>query len=300
LKNERTVNFKEINYKAIHELYGWLFCLSWIGPKQIAMNKGVYIILFFCMLKLQVSAQQTGRVYTASEAMDGEGAEVLRLFPSKSFKHADPFILLDDFNVNPPAGFPAHTHKGFEAITYMIEGGFVHKDNIGNNDTIVAGQAQLFTAGKGLIHSEMPATPGTNKGLQLWLNIPVASKQAEPIYQSVEFLPVQSNDDSTQIVRTIAGPGSELRLSCGCNLTYLHVQLRNNSMDFAPATGYTSFVYVMHGDIKINNTAMVAGEFYFLESGMKHTLTGGADAHFVYLSAMPLNQPIKQRGPYVY
>lgn len=263
------------------------------------LNRVVYSILLFCLLSLQLAAQQTGRVYTATEAMDGEGAEVLRLFPSKSFKHADPFILLDDFTVSPPAGFPTHEHKGFEAITYMIAGGFVHKDNIGNSDTIVAGQAQRFTAGNGLKHSEMPGSVGTNKGLQLWLNIPTATKQAAPSYQLVDSLPFQSIDD-TRIVRTIVGQGSSLKVNCGCNLTYLDIELKKDSISFSPIAGYTSFVYVIQGGIKTNNTTIIAGEFYFLESGHMHTIIGGADARFVYLSAMPLNQPIKQRGPYVY
>ena len=251
------------------------------------------------MLSMQISAQQMGHVYSATEVMDGEGADVLRLFPSKSFKHADPFILLDDFSVSPPAGFPTHEHKGFEAITYMIAGGFVHKDNMGNSDTIVAGQAQRFTAGKGFKHSEMPGSVGTNKGLQLWLNIPISAKQAGPTYQLVDSLPFQSIED-TRIVRTIVGQSSSLRVNCGCNLTYLDIELKYDSINFSPIAGYTSFVYVIQGGIITNNTAIIAGEFYFLESGHTHTFIGGADARFVYLSAKPLNQPIKQRGPYVY
>ena len=102
------------------------------------------------------------------------------------------------------------------------------------------------------------------------------------------------------MVRTIVGQGSSLRVNCGCNLSYLDVQLKNNFINFSPAAGYTSFVYVIQGEIKINNTAIVVGEFYFLESGATHTIIGGTNVRFVYLSAMPLNQPIKQRGPYVY
>ncbi|WP_018344411.1 pirin family protein [Cytophaga aurantiaca] len=260
----------------------------------------VYTLLMSFVLSTSVLAQQTGRVYTATEAMDGEGAEVLRLFPGTSFKHADPFILLDDFNVSPPAGFPAHQHKGFEAITYMIAGGFVHKDNIGNNDTIIAGQAQRFTAGKGLVHSEMPGTTNANKGLQLWLNIPTAVKQTQATYQLIDILPIQSTQDSTRIVRTIAGKGSSLTVNCGCDLSYLDVQLKSDSIIFSPIAGYTSFVYVIEGFIQIKNAGMIAGQFYFLESGITYTIIGGTNARFVYLSAKPLNQPIKQRGPYVY
>lgn len=267
--------------------------------KGFMKHKVIYIVLMSCLLSLHASAQQTGRVYTTSEAMDGDGTGVLRLFPSKSFKHADPFILLDDFSVSPPAGFPSHENKGFEAITYMIAGGFVHKDNLDNNDTIVEGQLQRFTAGRGLIHSEMPGTIAMNKGLQLWLNIPTATKQTEPTYQSVAFLSTESID-STRIVRTIVGEGSPLKVNCGCNLSYLDVQLKNDSISFSPISGYTSFIYVIEGAIQIENKKMIVREFYFLEADITHTIIGNGNALFVYLSAKPFNQPIKQRGPYVY
>ncbi len=250
------------------------------------------------MLSTSVNAQQLGHIYTATEALDGEGAEVVRLFPGKSVKHADPFILLDDFNVSPPVGFPTHKHIGFEAITYMIEGSFVHKDNIGNNDTIHAGQAQRFTAGSGLLHSEMPGGVGINKGLQLWLNIPPDAKRAAPTYQLVKALPVQSTDSSVA-VRAIAGKGSEIHVNCGCDLSYLDVQLKNNAFSFSPVSGYTSFVYVINGVIQIDGKMVYEKQFYFLESGIT-TKAVGEDARFVYLSAKPLNQRIKQRGPYVY
>lgn len=250
-------------------------------------------------MSLNVSAQQIGRVYKATEAMDGDGAVVFRLFPSKSFKHADPFILLDDFNVAPPAGFPSHQHKGFEAITYMIAGGFIHKDNIGNNDTILEGQAQRFTAARGLMHSEMPGTVGENKGLQLWLNIPYEAKKVEPTYQLVNVLPFQQKD-STRVIRVIVGEDSPLNVNCGCDLSYLDIQLKNTTLEIYPTAGYTSLIYVLQGDIKIDTAGLVAGDFYFLESGIIHDIVGGEDNRFIYLSAKPLNQPIKQRGPYVY
>ncbi|SFX20771.1 pirin family protein [Cytophaga hutchinsonii] len=261
--------------------------------------RSVYIIMLLMTVSSAVAAQQPGRVYPAIPAMDGEGAEVLRLFPGKFVKHADPFILLDDFTVSPPVGFPTHKHIGFEAITYMIEGSFVHKDNIGNNDTVYAGQAQRFTAGSGLLHSEMPGASAVNRGLQLWVNIPAAAKAAEPTYQLVETLPVESAD-STRIVRTIAGKGSVLQVHCGCDLSYLDIQLKKNTIVLTPESGYTSFVYVLDGMVQIHEHVVYAGNFYFLESGVPNTIIGDGVPRFVYLSAKPLNQKIKQRGPYVY
>lgn len=264
------------------------------------MNKVVYIILVFGMMCLQASAQQAGHVYTAAEVMDGEGAEVLRLFPSKSFKHSDPFILLDDFSVQPPAGFPAHEHKGFEAITYMMEGGFVHKDNLGHVDTIFAGGVQYFFAGRGLVHSEMPGTSAMNKGLQLWLNIPASNKNNAPLYRNIDSVPVTSYKDNAVIIRTVVGGDSSMTVNCGCDLSYLDISLKKDSVSLSPSAGYTTFIYVTAGELTIHNNKLVKGQFYFLESGMQQSIASTAESRFVYLSAKPLNQSIKQRGPYVY
>jgi redox-sensitive bicupin YhaK (pirin superfamily) len=257
----------------------------------------IIVLLFGSMV--HAFAQKSNTTYTADEVSEGTGAEVRRLFPASSFKHFDPFILLDDFSVQPPAGFPAHQHKGFEAITYMVEGGFIHKDNIGNNDTIFAGDAQRFTAGKGLIHSEMPGTKAINRGLQLWLNIPLSTKQLAPSYQLIDSDSIKIDIKKNSTVRTIAGPGSSLHTNCGCDLTYLDISLKNDSLFFSPSTEYSTFIYVLSGLVKINNTAIQEGQFYILENTYKNKIESSADARFVYLSAKPLNQPIKQRGPFV-
>lgn len=268
-------------------------------PQRTFMKPFLPVTILLLAIHFQCMAQQVGIVYTAYAAEDGDGAELLRLFPSAAFKHADPFILLDDFNVQPPVGFPPHEHKGFEAITYMLEGGFVHKDNLGNNDTVFAGGAQRFTAGKQLIHSEMPGTKGINKGLQLWLQVPGAVKKSNASYQKVDAVPVHFYDSSITVY-TIAGGNSPLSLQCGCDLTYSDVSLKKDTIDFTPLQGYTSFVYVLEGEIQIDRNILVAGQFYFLSSAYTNSIKTSAFARFIYLSAKPLNQPIKQRGPYVY
>ena len=250
-------------------------------------------------MSLNIFAQQIGCVYKPTVAMDGDGAMFFRLFPSKCFKHADPFILLDDFNVSSPVGFPPHEHKGYEAITYMIAGDFIHKINIGHNVTILEGQAQRFTAVRRLVHSEMPRTVGVNKELQLWLNIPYEAKQVKPTYHLVNVRPFQQKD-STRVIRVIVGEDSSHHVNCGCDLSYLDIQLKITTLEIYPTAGYTSFIYVLPVNMKIDSISLVVSEFYFLASGITHDIVGGADNRFIYLIDKPLNQTIEQRGPYVY
>jgi len=101
---------------------------------------------------------------------EGDGVEVKRLMPVANLRNFDPFVLWDHFDIE-GGGFPNHPHRGFEAITYMFDGGMKHKDNLGNQGTVFAGGAQRFTAGKGIVHSEMP--DGKAAGIQLWINLPI-------------------------------------------------------------------------------------------------------------------------------
>jgi len=298
LRKEPQINSLQNKNKAICELNGWLFSL-YKGNIQLFMKHVLSLVLLAFSILQHAFAQKSNTIYTADEVTEGAGAEVRRLFPGSSFKHLDPFILLDDFSVQPPAGFPAHQHRGFEAITYMIEGGFIHKDNIGNNDTIFAGDAQRFTAGNGLIHSEMPGTNAINRGLQLWLNIPLAAKKLPPSYQLVNSNSIKIDSTKNIITRTIAGPESALHTNCGCDLTYLDISLKNDSLFFSPLAGYSTYIYLLSGTIKINDATLQEGQFYLLENTYKNKIESSADARFVYLSAKPLNQPIKQRGPFV-
>ena len=134
------------------------------------------------------------RKIEAVETAEGAGAIVKRVFPTGQLKHFDPFPLLDEFNIEPPAGFPEHPHGGFEAVTYMLQGGFHHTDNLGNDSTVMAGGAQRFTAGKPIMHSELPGTEGSNRGLQLWIRLPTKLRDLEPTYQQVDPKDIPERD----------------------------------------------------------------------------------------------------------
>ena len=143
------------------------------------------------------NSEENTYIEPAVEMSEGDGVDVNRLFPVRSDRmNFDPFVLWDNFNIGAGHGFPTHPHRGFEAITYMFTGSIEHKDNLGNHSTVTAGGAQRFTAGRGIEHSEMPASDGMSNGIQLWINLAKNLKSIEPDYQQVdkENIPVKKID----------------------------------------------------------------------------------------------------------
>src|SRR3954471_19165942 len=142
---------------------------------------------------------------------DGAGVKLTRLIGTPVLRRVDPFLMLDEFGSDEPtdylAGFPDHPHRGFETITYMIEGRFRHKDNKGHEGLLETGGAQWMTAGKGIVHSEMPEQKaGVVRGFQLWLNLPAADKMCEPDYKDLQAGDIPIADvGSGAIVRVLAG-----------------------------------------------------------------------------------------------
>jgi redox-sensitive bicupin YhaK (pirin superfamily) len=134
---------------------------------------------------MTIANDATIEIKKAVGTEEGEGAFVRRLFPTQDFNYLDPFVLFDEFFVIPPAGFPDHPHRGFEVITYMRGGAFLHRDSMGNEQIIKAGGVQRITTGRGIVHAEMPGTKGVNHGLQIWINLPRRLKGLEPSYQNI-------------------------------------------------------------------------------------------------------------------
>jgi redox-sensitive bicupin YhaK (pirin superfamily) len=169
-----------------------------------------------------------------------------RVFPTRGLMYPDPFILLDHFAMTKPDGFPDHPHRGFEIISYVLGGAMAHEDSAGNATIIPAGGVQTVTAGRGIIHSEMPAGEDTATGLQLWINLPRSEKRLEPGY--AEFAPQQipAITQADVTVRTIVGPGSPVTIHR--DIRYVDVKIRAGSVYAGqiPA-GYQGFVYVLEG-----------------------------------------------------
>ncbi|MEX1365876.1 MAG: pirin family protein [Nannocystaceae bacterium] len=233
----------------------------------------------------------------ARPTTDGAGATLARVFPSRQLPNLDPFVLLDDFDVHVPAGFPEHPHRGFEAFTYMIEGAFHHQDTMGNDSRIGAGGTQRFNSGRGARHSEMPGTRGSNRGLQLWVNLPRDKKTMEPEYQGIDGdrMPVDERDG--QRIHTIVGPGSEVALHT--DVQYLDVTLlADGSFGRVIPEGSSTLLYVIDGAVTVGDQLAHRGQGLVLGPG-ELLARGKAGARVAYLQGRPHHQPIRHRGPFV-
>ncbi|MCK4710374.1 MAG: pirin family protein [Gammaproteobacteria bacterium] len=229
---------------------------------------------------------------------EGDGVEVKRLFPLHGFMNFDPFVLWDHFNIGPGRGFPDHPHRGFEAITYMFDGGMNHKDNLGNESFVTPGGAQRFTAGSGMVHSEMPAENGDSNGIQLWINLPKRLKQFDPDYQQVEAneFPVKKLEGGQ--VKVLVGEGSPLKLKT--EVIYQHINLdKQSTYQLELKVGMRGIIYLMSGKITVNQQAVNADQALFVEDTERLELSAEENSQFMICMGMPHGEPIRQHGPFV-
>jgi len=234
----------------------------------------------------------------AKETSEGEHVEVKRLFPIQGYMNFDPFVLWDHFNVQAGSGFPDHPHRGFEAITYMFSGSMKHTDNLGNDSRVLAGGAQRFTAGKGIVHSEMPGSEGANDGIQLWINLPKSLKTLEPAYQEVltENIPVKEFEGGAS--RIIVGEGSPLKLHT--SVEYEDVSMNSGAMwNKTIKNDIRGILYVVSGEVEVaGKTAKTADAVMF--SGIESiSIKAISNSRFMLCVGKPHGEPIKQWGPYV-
>lgn len=229
---------------------------------------------------------------------EGDGVDVKRLFPLHGFMNFDPFVLWDHFNIGPGRGFPDHPHRGFEAITYMFDGGMNHKDNLGNESYVTGGGAQRFTAGSGMVHSEMPSETGESNGIQLWINLPKRLKQIDPAYQQVEAdeFPVKKIEGGQ--VKILVGDDSPLKLKT--NVIYQHVNLdKQSTYDLELKQGMRGIVYVMSGSVSVNEDFVSSDQALFVEDITELAFKASEDSQFMICMGLPHGEPIKQYGPFV-
>lgn len=243
--------------------------------------------------------RQVFRKVKAVETAEGEGAMVKRVFPTRNLMHFDPFPLLDEFNIEPPAGFPEHPHGGFEAVTYMLQGGFHHTDNLGNDGIVMAGGVQRFTAGKPIIHSELPGTTGLNRGLQLWIRLPTKLQGLAPTYQQVDAKDIPEQSVNGHLVRTIVGENSPVKLQN--EVTYLDVTLQpKQTFTHDVRRDFNAFIYVLEGAVKIGDAEVGKGEAALLTEGDSIELSAAEPARLVVIGGKPHGEEIVLRGSFVY
>ena len=245
-------------------------------------------------------------------ATDGDGVKMTRIIGSHELNTLDPFLLLDVFESDQPddyiGGFPSHPHRGFETVTYLLAGRMRHKDSAGNEGVIEPGGVQWMTAGKGIVHSEMPEQDnGLLMGFQLWVNLPASAKMSEPAYQ--EFapanVPLEQRENGT-LVRVVSGTTSEGTRgpvkNCYVQPTYLDVTLpAGEKFDQQVGASDNAFIFVIEGDLIVGNTRQPLGhrKLGILGEGDHITVTAGSSARFLLVAGQPLNEPIARGGPFV-
>lgn len=234
----------------------------------------------------------------AMETMEGDGAEVKRLMPIPQCRNFDPVVLWDHFSVAPGTGFPDHPHRGFEAITYVFQGSMEHADNLGNRTTVFAGGAQRFTAGSGLVHSEMPGMDERTIGIQLWINLPKRLKTVEPGYQQVDAddLPEVSFPGGSK--RIIVGDDSPVKLLTP--VKYLDIRLDEQaSLVEEVNVAHRGLVYVVEGEVEINGHQLQAGQAAFVEGEDRLEMKAISPSRLMLCFGQPHGEPIIQYGPFV-
>ena len=263
-----------------------------------------------------MSVRTVTQLIKAQPTSDGAGVRLFRTIGSQALDSVDPFLLLDEFKSDQKtdyiAGFPDHPHRGFETVTYMLAGSMRHKDHKGNEGNLVAGSVQWMTAGRGIIHSEMPKQDnGLMWGFQLWVNLPAAEKMTAPRYQDIppENVPETTLADGTNI-RVIAGESAGLRGAVQGIVTaplYLDVSVPSRTtctLPVQPGHAALCYVFVGRGRFGVTDTnsgqPVAAQQLAVLSDGEELTVRTEEDAvRFLLLAARPLREPIARYGPFV-
>lgn len=252
-------------------------------------------------------------IITPTPTSDGAGVQLRRSIATPRLDHLDPFFLFDHFGSENPddyiAGFPMHPHRGIETITYMLDGSVAHRDSIGNEGVISAGDVQWMTAGSGIMHEEMPKVgPRRLDGFQIWVNLPRELKMTKPRYQDVPAskIPEIARSDGAR-VRIVAGEvegkaGAVKEIFAGP--TYLDVALPPNVVFEQPIpAGHTGLLYVFQGEVGVGESAdglIAATRLVVLSDGdVVRVRAGDRAARFLVLSALPLQEPAVRWGPFV-
>jgi len=252
------------------------------------------------------------QVVTGQEALEGAGVRIRRTLGTPALDHFDPFLLLDEFKSDDGAdyiaGFPDHPHRGFETVTYMLAGSMRHEDHKGNRGELGPGSVQWMTAGRGIVHSEMPMQrDGLMWGFQLWVNLPAKDKMTEPRYQDVpaEAIPTVELDGEAKlrvIAGTIAGTEGPVR-GIATSPLYVDVSLPKDAECELPVpSGHNAFCYVFEGEGVVGETLLTAGQLGALSQGESEAVrlvTTERPLRLLLLAAKPLGEPVARYGPFV-
>ena len=246
----------------------------------------------------------------AQHTKEGAGVFIWRSIGKQDLPELDPFLLLDSFGTDNPddyiAGFPDHPHRGFETVTYMIEGSMRHKDSTGGEGLLGPGSIQWMTAGKGIVHSEMPEQKeGKMQGFQLWVNLPAKDKMCPPRYQDIDpaNVPETTTDTGTKI-RVLAGTANNVTgpiNGVSVDPLYIDVQLEaGGTHTQAIQPGHTAFVYAFDdGAVDVAGVQVGVNQLALLSDGDEITLSSEQGGRAIVVAGRPIGEPIARYGPFV-
>ena len=265
-----------------------------------------------------MSTRRLQQVIPGIATSDGAGVKLRRSIGATPALRLDPFLMLDEFGTENPddyiAGFPPHPHRGFETVTYMLDGHMRHEDHLGNVGELKAGGVQWMTAGRGVIHSEMPQQDrGRMRGFQLWINLPAREKMKQAAYRDIpaEQIPraALAAGGYVKVIAgrahvddvTIAGPINAQAGSMATDPLYLDVELPAGGAFAHPVEpGHNAFIYVYEGSLHIGERELPGFATGVLSDGDSVAVgAGSAGARFVLIAGRPLREPVVQYGPFV-
>ncbi|MFN8704565.1 MAG: pirin family protein [Rhodospirillales bacterium] len=259
---------------------------------------------------MTASERNVEKIVRGQATSDGAGVKLTRVIGTHRLPDLDPFLMLDEFGSDDPqaylAGFPDHPHRGFETGTYMLAGRMLHGDNKGNVGLLEPGSVQWMTAGRGIVHSEMPEQEeGLMRGFQLWVNLPARDKMCAPRYQDIPpaAIPVFEPGDGNR-VKIIAGRYAGIEGPVSAVATeplYLDVHLVAQTALAVPvAADHAGFVYVYEGGAVAGDKPLAKGELGVLGAGDRLTLrTGDEPARLLVVAGKKLDEPVAKYGPFV-
>lgn len=270
-------------------------------------------------LPVPESAARVIRTVQGMPTSDGAGVKLRRVIGTPQLPDLDPFLMLDEFGTDRAedyiAGFPEHPHRGFETVTYMLDGRMRHRDNQGNEGLLVPGAVQWMTAGRGVVHSEMPEQEeGRMRGFQLWVNLPARLKMCAPAYQEFapERIPVLHPADGVQVKviagRVVGADGIDVVgpiVQPATEPLYLDIELApDRAWSTLLPEGHNAFVFVFEGALSAGEGAdgrpLARHTLGMLGGGVRVTLAaGGSGARAILVAGKPLREPVAKYGPFV-
>ena len=252
------------------------------------------------------------RLITGQATSDGAGVKLTRLLTQNLQQRLDPFLMLDAFGSDKPddyiAGFPDHPHRGFETITYMLAGRMLHRDSAGNEGLLENGDVQWMTAGKGVIHSEIPQQKeGVMEGFQLWLNLPKRDKMNTPWYKDIKHseLPKYVTQQGVEVT-VIAGESNGTTGAVTRDITqphYLDIHMpAGTQFEQTLSPSHNAFIYVYRGEVSVAGKVVPSQRMAIFANELQSdgvVIQANGDAKFILISGSPLKEPIVQYGPFV-